>query len=176
MGWDGVDGTCGPCGATTSGDTCGDNHCAELVAKYPECADDYEGDIPCQPLQADVDYYEENCEDSSDSDSSDSSDSVPDDAVLCDGFATGDYCDCSSDCQNHPDWCGCAEAMKCCSTNDHCTELVAKYPECADEYEGDIPCQPLQADLDYYEENCEDSSDSSDSSDSAEESIAVPNE
>jgi len=38
--------------------------CAEIVAKYPECAEDYEGDVNCEPSQEDLDYLLENCDES----------------------------------------------------------------------------------------------------------------
>ena len=39
---------------------------------------------------------------------------------------------------------------------DKCAELEAKYPECHEEYEGDMPCEPSESDYFYYKEHCED--------------------
>merc|ERR1719336_3833271 len=34
--------------------------------------------------------------------------------VLCAGMTAEDYCDCTGDCVNHPEFCTCAEAQTCC--------------------------------------------------------------
>jgi len=36
--------------------------CGEIIAKYPECAEEYDGDLNCEPSQEDVDYLLENCD------------------------------------------------------------------------------------------------------------------
>jgi len=56
---------CDWCAPPNTEESVGEDHCAELEAKYPECDDDYEGDTPCEPSEEDMDYYTENCEDES---------------------------------------------------------------------------------------------------------------
>merc|ERR1712194_479144 len=34
--------------------------------------------------------------------------------VSCPGKDQGEYCDCTGDCENHPDFCDCEEAKICC--------------------------------------------------------------
>ena len=63
--------------------------CAELEAKYPECDDEYVGDMVCAPSTEDEDYYRENCE------GDDEEEPMPEDAVLCPGFMESEFCDCS---------------------------------------------------------------------------------
>ena len=43
---------------------------------------------------------------------------VPAGAILCPGFPSTDYCDCSGDCTSQPTWCSCdaAKAPTCCNT------------------------------------------------------------
>lgn len=43
---------------------------------------------------------------------------LPEGAILCPGFLTGQYCDCSGDCTNNEAWCSCdaAKAQTCCNT------------------------------------------------------------
>merc|ERR1719173_341249 len=59
--------------------------------------------MPCEPTDEDMAYYQENCEED-----------MPEDAVLCPGMDEGQYCDCSGDCHEHPEFCGCDEALACC--------------------------------------------------------------
>jgi len=40
---------------------------------------------------------------------------LPSDAILCPGFEDGEYCDCSWDCTEQPQWCSCTEAQACCN-------------------------------------------------------------
>ncbi|CAL6416205.1 unnamed protein product [Bathycoccus prasinos] len=49
----------------------------------------------------------------------DTSEELPEGAILCPGFLTGQYCDCSGDCTNSEAWCSCdaAKAQTCCNTS-----------------------------------------------------------
>jgi len=98
---------CNSCGEQAAA-SCGiteddDDTCDEIFAKYPECADDYEGEILCEPSQEDVDYLMENCDDPSDSDS-DSSDSAEcashDDCGGDTPFCYNGSCDTCDQCEN----------------------------------------------------------------------------
>jgi len=84
-----------------------EDKCAELVAKYPECDDEYEGDMDCAPTEEDIAYYEENCEDGEEEE-------IPEAPVLCPGMDEVEYCNCSGDCTHNPEFCGCEEAVACC--------------------------------------------------------------
>merc|ERR1712142_1272086 len=92
----------------------------------------------CQPLQADLDYYEENCEDSSSSsDSSDSLDSVEcashDDCGGDTPFCYNGLCDKCDQCQNCWDGvdgtcgpCGATTSGDTCGDTD-CDACVAEF-------------------------------------------------
>ena len=43
---------------------------------------------------------------------------MPAGAILCPGFPSSDFCDCSGDCTSQPTWCSCdaAKAPTCCNT------------------------------------------------------------
>ena len=49
----------------------------------------------------------------------DTSEEMPEGAILCPGFLTGQYCDCSVDCTNSEAWCSCdaAKAQTCCNAS-----------------------------------------------------------
>jgi len=59
---DGCD-VCGDAAAEFCGIPTDEDKCAELEAKYPECDDEYEGEMHCEPSDEDMAYYQENCED-----------------------------------------------------------------------------------------------------------------
>merc|ERR1712176_1601228 len=40
---------------------------------------------------------------------------VPSDSILCPGQPIENYCDCTGDCNEQPQWCQCAEAQECCA-------------------------------------------------------------
>merc|ERR1740123_1658825 len=102
-------------------------------------------------------YYQENCEDD-------------EEEVDCDDcvsrFARAGGCECWMDDEcdemmyvpDGCDVCGDAAAEFCGipTDEDKCAELEAKYPECDDEYEGEMHCEPSDEDMAYYQENCED--------------------
>ena len=37
--------------------------CAQIVSKYPECDDDYQGDMLCNPSEEDMTFYDNHCAD-----------------------------------------------------------------------------------------------------------------
>jgi len=72
---------------------------------------------------------------------------MPADAILCSGFPSGDYCDCSGDCEDHAEtFCGCEEAqsLACCGADDVGDDIL---PDCtcgsyeAASVNGDVMCE-----------------------------------
>jgi len=104
-----------------------DPHCAELEAKYPECDDDYEGDMSCDPSQEDIDYYMAHCDEEA-NDCLSSCWECQDNRDTClfeyDGNQDQDFdtFDCDIACTGSPDTSMCMSHSDCSGDTPFCYE------------------------------------------------------